>query len=193
MRSAIFCQPPPRNPSSGASGSNPCRQTRCPLGDALGCSLPGVGRRVPGIFCHPSPETKPPWGFTRVFSPSFPPARFCRTSSTTVGHPGTILIQITCWGDRCLPLGELLGPGVPPLPWGTPGRFPGLTDGTARDGAMQAPCRQVSGCLLIHGGPKARRGGEDGQPSPHSRGTTPGLGCHRTGTLRQAGAGTADI
>lgn len=107
-------------------------------------AFPGWGVVVPGIFCHPSPKTKPPWGFARVFSPSFHPARFCGTSGTTVGHPRTVLIQITCRGDRCLPLGELLGPAVPPLPWGTPGRSPGRTDGTAWDGATLSSSFGVS-------------------------------------------------
>lgn len=128
----------------------------------------------------------------------------CRVSQSlrhAARHSRTIPVQITTWGDRCLPLGELLGLGMPPMPWGTPGGFPGLMDGAAWDEEMQAPCHQVLGCLLIHGGAKASRGGEHRQLSPHGQGAMPGLGwpgcgCHRASpgsALQQAGARAAEV
>lgn len=90
--------------------------------------------------------------------------------------------------------------GVPPMPWGSLGRFPvanGWNHRGWRGAGNTLSSFGVSAQTWGKGKGKPGRGGHR-QPSPHGRGVTPGPGCscHQASTdsaLRQPGVGAAAV
>lgn len=122
---------------------------------------PSRGRGGPTAFSViPLLRLSPP-RLLQGFLSFLPSCRVLQSLWHAGSHPRTG--PVTFWGNHCLPLGELLGLGVPPMPWGTPGRFPGLRDGAMWDGEAQALHHQVLGVCSYMGGQRQAAGGGGGR------------------------------